>query len=33
MDVADMPYGGRQGGAKDSAGNIWRMSQRLSDAP
>lgn len=33
MDVADMPYGDRQGGAKDIAGNIWWLSQRLSDAP
>ena len=33
MDVADMDYGDRQGGAKDMAGNIWWISQRLSDAP
>ena len=33
MDVADMPYGDRQGGVKDSAGNIWWISQRLTDAP
>ena len=33
MDVADMDYGDRQGGAKDVAGNIWWLSQRLIDAP
>lgn len=33
MEVADMPYGDRQGGAKDTAGNIWWLSQRLTDAP
>lgn len=33
MDVADMPYGDRQGGVKDRAGNIWWISQRLTDAP
>ncbi|MEX6633205.1 VOC family protein [Hyphococcus lacteus] len=33
MDVADMPYGDRQGGVKDIAGNIWWISQRLSSAP
>ena len=33
MDVADMDYGDRQGGVKDSAGNIWWLSQRLSDKP
>ena len=33
MDVADMPYGDRQGGVKDIAGNIWWISQRLTDAP
>lgn len=33
MDVADMSYGDRQGGAKDIAGNIWWISQRLVDAP
>ncbi len=30
MDVADMPYGDRQGGVRDPAGNIWWLSQRLS---
>ena len=33
MDVADMDYGDRQGGVKDKAGNIWWLSQRLSDKP
>ncbi|MEM9617446.1 MAG: VOC family protein [Pseudomonadota bacterium] len=33
MDVADMPYGDRQGGVKDKAGNIWWISQRLTEAP
>ncbi len=33
MEVADMPYGDRQGGAKDIAGNIWWLSQHLTDAP
>lgn len=33
MDIADMPYGDRQGGVKDNAGNIWWISQRLTDAP
>ncbi len=29
MPVADMPYGDRQGGVRDSHGNIWWLSQRL----
>lgn len=33
MDVADMPYDDRQGGVRDPAGNIWWVSQRLTDAP
>ncbi len=33
MAVADMPYGDRQGGVRDPAGNIWWVSQRLTDAP
>ncbi len=33
MDVADMSYGDRQGGVRDKAGNIWWISQRLTDAP
>ena len=33
MDVADMPYGDRQGGVRDRAENIWWISQRLSDEP
>jgi uncharacterized glyoxalase superfamily protein PhnB len=28
--VADMPYGDRQGGVVDPAGNIWWISQRLA---
>ena len=31
--VADMPYGDRQGGVTDPAGNIWWISQRLSAGP
>ena len=33
MEVADMDYGDRQGGAKDIAGNIWWLSQRLTASP
>jgi PhnB protein len=33
MAVADMPYGDRQGGIVDPSGNIWWISQRLTDAP
>ena len=33
MAVSDMPYGDRQGGVRDPAGNIWWISQRLSDGP
>ena len=33
MDVEDMPYGDRQGGVRDPAGNIWWLSQRLTTAP
>ncbi len=33
MDVADMPYGDRQGGVRDPAGNLWWVSQRLSADP
>ncbi|TLY52182.1 MAG: VOC family protein [Gammaproteobacteria bacterium] len=28
MEVADMPYGDRQGGVVDPCGNIWWISQR-----
>ena len=28
--IAEMPYGERQGGVIDPAGNIWWISQRLS---
>lgn len=31
--VAEMPYGDRQGGVIDPAGNIWWISQRLSAGP
>ncbi len=30
MAVGDMPYGDRQGGVRDGAGNIWWISQRLT---
>ena len=33
MDVADMPYGDRQGGVRDPHGNIWWVSQRLMHSP
>lgn len=33
MEVADMPYGDRQGGVRDPAGSLWWISQRLTDAP
>lgn len=33
MDVADMPYGDRQGGVRDAWGNIWWISQRLNEGP
>jgi PhnB protein len=33
MEVANMPYGDRQGGVRDPFGNIWWISQRLSDQP
>lgn len=33
MEVADMPYGDRQGGAKDTHGNIWWISQRILQEP
>ena len=29
MEVADRPYGDRQGGLRDPQGNIWWISQRL----
>jgi PhnB protein len=32
-EVADMPYGDRQGGVRDRHGNIWWVSQRLTDQP
>jgi len=33
MDVANMPYGDRQGGVRDAWGNLWWISQRLIDGP
>ena len=33
MEVADMPYGDRQGGVKDIHGNIWWVSQRVLQEP
>jgi PhnB protein len=33
MEVMDMPYGDRQGGIRDVAGNIWWLSQRIVKAP
>jgi PhnB protein len=33
LDVADMPYGDRQGGVRDPSGNIWWVSQRLTRDP
>ena len=29
----DMPYGDRQGGVRDTHGNIWWLSQRLQAGP
>lgn len=33
LDVGDMPYGDRQGGVRDPAGNIWWVSQRMTAEP
>lgn len=33
MPVANMPCGDRQGGVRDSHGNIWWISQRLVEEP
>jgi PhnB protein len=33
MDVANMPYGDRQGGVRDPHGNLWWISQRLVEEP
>ncbi len=33
MEVVDMPYGDRQGGIKDTHGNIWWVSQRIAERP
>jgi PhnB protein len=32
MQVADMPYGDRQGGVVDPSGNIWWISQRIAES-
>ncbi len=33
MEVANMPYGDRQGGVRDPVGNLWWISQRLAAGP
>jgi PhnB protein len=33
VEVADMPYGDRQGGVRDPHGNIWWISQRTAERP
>lgn len=33
MEVGDKPYGDRQGGVRDPAGNIWWVSQRMTAEP
>lgn len=33
MDVSDLPYGDRQGGVRDIAGNVWWLSQRIVETP
>jgi PhnB protein len=33
MPVGDMPYGDRQGGVRDPAGNLWWISQRIVQEP
>ncbi|MBI3524868.1 MAG: VOC family protein [Betaproteobacteria bacterium] len=33
MEVSDMPYGDRQGGIRDTHGNIWWISQRIVHEP
>jgi PhnB protein len=33
MEVANMSYGDRQGGVRDSHGNLWWISQRLVATP
>ena len=33
MEVGDMPYGDRQGGVRDPAGNLWWVSQRMTAEP
>lgn len=31
MEVENMPYGDRQGGVQDPEGNIWWLSERLTE--
>lgn len=33
MEVAEMPYGDRQGGVRDPWGNLWWLTQRLIPEP
>jgi PhnB protein len=33
MEVANMPYGDRQGGVRDQHGNLWWISQRTVHEP
>jgi PhnB protein len=33
MAVDDMPYGDRQGGVRDTHGNLWWISQRIVEEP
>lgn len=33
MDVANMPYNDRHGGFRDQFGNLWWLSERLTDDP
>ena len=33
VEIGDMPYGDRQCGVRDPAGNLWWLSQRLVDEP
>lgn len=33
MEVMDMPYGDRQGGVRDTHGNIWWISERFVHEP
>lgn len=33
LEVANMPYGDRQGGVRDPAGNVWWISERRTTEP